>query len=75
MRDPAHKAGPELMFAHLDDDEFEMRQRRRQARRGHNDGWGERPVAAPGEASGEDAHVVGKVGDGEGRLTQIVERR
>ena len=33
MRDAAHETRPELMFAHLDDDEFEMRQSRRQARR------------------------------------------
>ena len=36
MRNAAYETRPQLMFAHLDDDEFEMRQRRRQARRGDN---------------------------------------
>ena len=63
------------MFAHLDDNEFEVRQGRRQTRRGDKCGGRQRPVATSREASGKDAHVVGKVGDGERRLTQIVERR
>ena len=64
-----------MIFAHLDDDEFEVRQRRRQTRRGHKCGGRQRPVATSREASRKDAHIVGEVGDGEWRLTQIVERR
>ncbi len=75
MRDAADEAGPQLVLAHLDDHELEMRQRRREPRRGDDLGGGKRPVAPPGETSGEDAHVVGEVGDGERRLAQIVERR
>ena len=75
MRDAAHETGPELMLAHFDDDELEMRQGRRQARRGDDARGSERPVATPGQASGKDAHVVGQVGDGERRLAQVFERR
>ena len=62
------------MLPHLDDDQLEVRQGRLETRRGDNLGGLERPVAAAGETSGEDAHVVGKIGDRERRLTQIVER-
>ena len=63
------------MFADFDDDEFEVRQRRRETRRGHKRGGRQRPVGTSRETSSKDAHVVGEVGDGERLLTQIVERR
>ena len=45
MRDAADEAGPELMFAHLDDHKLEMRERRRQTRRGDDRSGRKRPVA------------------------------
>src|SRR5580692_4070771 len=52
-RNAADETRPLLMFAHLDDDELEMRQRRGQTRRGDKLSGDERPVATPGETSGE----------------------
>jgi hypothetical protein len=47
MRDTAHEPGPELMFTHLDNHEFEMRQCRRRTRRSNDRRRGQRSVAAP----------------------------
>src|SRR5271166_5184807 len=75
MRNAAHEAWPQLMLAHFDNNELEMRQSRRQPWRGDDARRSKRPVATASETSGKDAHVIGQVGDGERRVAQIVERR
>ena len=75
MCNAAHEPGAQGILPHLDDNKFEMRQGRRQARRGDNRRGGQGPIATAGETSGEDAHVVGQVRDGVGGMAQVLQRR
>ena len=78
VHDAAMEARPLLVLLHMLDRELGMAQRAVEHGAGHMRRRPRRPVLAAGEAAGEDAHVVGVVGDGEGvarRLSSVVDGR
>ena len=73
MNDAANEARAHGVLARLDDGKLQMGERRLQSRNGHDLGRCKRPIAATGQAAGEDARVVGEVCDREWRSAQVFE--
>ena len=73
MDDRAAEARPLLVLGDRDHLQLGMGEGLLQHGARHLRGRPGRPLAPAGEAAGEDEHVVGVVGDGEGVLAQIVE--